>query len=1166
MKKTLISRLAAAVGGLALLLMPLLAAPPPGVLNHQGRLVVNGENYTGTGHFKFALVDAAGTARYWSNDGTGSGGGPPTAAVQAAVSEGHYALGLGDATLANMTAIPASVFADNADVRLRVWVSTNGTAFEQLAPDRRLTSAGYALSAATVADPGVARLAGNNTFTGSITAAGFTGSGTGLTGVAKLAGSQTIDGTLTATGFVGSGAGLTGIPRLAGNNTFTGTLTATNFIGSGAGLTGLPQLAGGNAFTGNQTVGGTVSATGFAGSGAGLTGVALLGGNNTFSGTLTAPNFIGSGAGLAGVAKLTGNQTFDGVLTANGFVGSGAGLTGIPTLAGNNTFTGTLTAANFIGSGAGLTGIPTLGAINNTFTGTVQASAFRGTGLATPGNQPLVLSVNNVDGFRVQPNGTDTPNLIGGSAANTITGTASRGSVIAGGGNGAANKIENADNAVIGGGKNNFADEDDAVIGGGSHNRATGLAATVGGGNTNTAGGFGSTVAGGRDNTASLDSATVGGGQLNIASGYYATVPGGRDNTAGGLLSFAAGRRAKAAHTGAFVWADSQDADFTSTAADQFLIRASGYVGINKNNPSTALDVAGAVTATNFIGNGAGLTGLPLLAGSNTFTGNQTIGGTVTAANFIGSGAGLTGIPTLGAINNTFTGTVQASAFRGTGLATPGNQPLVLSVNNVDGFRVQPNGTDTPNLIGGSAANTITGTASRGSVIAGGGNGAANKIENADNAVIGGGKNNVVSAADSVIGGGAHNRASGLVSVVGGGDTNTAIGSYSTVAGGSKNTAGGPWAIVPGGENNTAAGWHSFAAGRRAKAANDSAFVWADSQDADFTSTAANQFLIRAAGNVGINKNNPATALDVAGTVTATSYNGSGAGLAGVAKLGANAFTGNQTVSGTVTATNFVGGGVDLTGVAKLSTNTFTGTQRVRDSVFVDFDGTNSGALFGQPSLIFGPGNSGEGIASKRTSGGNQYGLDFYTNYTSRMSIAGSGNVTMTGTCSALAFIPTSDRNAKENFTPVDPREVLDKVAALPLTRWNFKNDAATAPHLGPMAQDFHAAFGLGTDDRHIATVDADGVALAAIQGLNQKLEDVNQKLEEKGRAARAEKDRQIAALHGENASLKTENDALKERLARLEKAVATLAAARETTPPATPVAVATTTTGGTAQ
>jgi len=85
-------------------------------------------------------------------------------------------------------------------------------------------------------------------------------------------------------------------------------------------------------------------------------------------------------------------------------------------------------------------------------------------------------------------------------------------------------------------------------------------------------------------------------------------------------------------------------------------------------------------------------------------------------------------------------------------------------------------------------------------------------------------------------------------------------------------------------------------------------------------------------------------------------------------------------------------------------------------------------------------------------------------------------------------FVSTSDRNAKENFAPVQPREVLEKVVALPLSSWNYKADTATR-HVGPMAQDFYAAFNVGPDDKHIATVDADGVALAAIQGLNQKLE-----------------------------------------------------------------------------
>jgi hypothetical protein len=76
----------------------------------------------------------------------------------------------------------------------------------------------------------------------------------------------------------------------------------------------------------------------------------------------------------------------------------------------------------------------------------------------------------------------------------------------------------------------------------------------------------------------------------------------------------------------------------------------------------------------------------------------------------------------------------------------------------------------------------------------------------------------------------------------------------------------------------------------------------------------------------------------------------------------------------------------------------------------------------------------------------------------------------------------------------VNSREVLEKVVSLPVTRWTYKA-APGEKHLGPMAQDFYDAFNVGPDDKHIATVDADGVALAAIQGLNQKLESENAEL-----------------------------------------------------------------------
>src|SRR5207302_7566791 len=100
----------------------------------------------------------------------------------------------------------------------------------------------------------------------------------------------------------------------------------------------------------------------------------------------------------------------------------------------------------------------------------------------------------------------------------------------------------------------------------------------------------------------------------NFAGGHYGTVPGGLLNTAAGDYSFAAGNRAKANHQGAFVWADSQIADFVSTAANQFLIRAGGGVGINNNSPAGVLDVTAG--GTGGIPHETGIEGL-LMSGGN---------------------------------------------------------------------------------------------------------------------------------------------------------------------------------------------------------------------------------------------------------------------------------------------------------------------------------------------------------------------------------------------------------------------------------------------------------------------------------------------------------------------------------------------------------------------
>jgi hypothetical protein len=83
-------------------------------------------------------------------------------------------------------------------------------------------------------------------------------------------------------------------------------------------------------------------------------------------------------------------------------------------------------------------------------------------------------------------------------------------------------------------------------------------------------------------------------------------VPGGYYNTASGNYSFAAGRRAKANHTGTFVWADSTNADFASTGANQFLIRAAGGVGIGTNSPDARLDVQCSYGSVRCCGGSAG--------------------------------------------------------------------------------------------------------------------------------------------------------------------------------------------------------------------------------------------------------------------------------------------------------------------------------------------------------------------------------------------------------------------------------------------------------------------------------------------------------------------------------------------------------------------------------
>jgi hypothetical protein len=84
----------------------------------------------------------------------------------------------------------------------------------------------------------------------------------------------------------------------------------------------------------------------------------------------------------------------------------------------------------------------------------------------------------------------------------------------------------------------------------------------------------------------------------------------------------------------------------------------------------------------------------------------------------------------------------------------------------------------------------------------------------------------------------------------------------------------------------------------------------------------------------------------------------------------------------------------------------------------------------------------------------------------------------------------SSDRNIKENFYPVNRREILARLANISVESWNYKFESPNIRHIGPMAQDFAATFEVGEDDRHINMVDAFGVALASIQALYEMIQE----------------------------------------------------------------------------
>jgi len=249
-----------------------------------------------------------------------------------------------------------------------------------------------------------------------------------------------------------------------------------------------------------------------------------------------------------------------------------------------------------------------------------------------------------------------------------------------------------------------------------------------------------------------------------------------------------------------------------------------------------------------------------------------------------------------------------------------------------------------------------------------------------------------------------------------------------------------------------------------------------------------------------------------------------------------------------------------FTGANSFSSSLGIGTANPQGSLHV-YSGNNPTVVriqstgtpgFGRVEFVSNPqGDAGEwrpGFIQSLDSGGFTGGIGFYVNGTGignrfatnevmriqngRVGIGTNAPTTLlqvgSATCNGTTWANSSDRNAKENFQPVDPLDVLRALVSLPISHWNYRTDAA-ATHLGPVAQDFHAAFALnGADDTHITTIDEEGVALAAIQGLNQKLDAGNRSSEirmQKLEAENAELKRTVAELKQMVQSLNQRHD-----------------------------------------